>query len=125
MASVREIAKIVGVSPATVSRAINNGSQVAPELRRKVLAAINRARYVPKVGLRATTYIALAYAGESSLGSPFDAALVQSISERMSEHGFDLVILHVGRDKLAHETYTQMFMRKGIRGAVLRTSAST
>ena len=125
MASVREIARQVGVSPATVSRAINNGTQVAPELRRKVLEAINRARYIPKVGLRATTYIALAYAGESSLGSPFDAALVQSISERLNEHGFDLVILHVGRDKLSHETYSQMFMRKGIRGAILRTRAAT
>jgi len=125
MASVREIARRVGVSPATVSRAINNGSRVTPEIRQKVLAAMNRARYVPKVGVRATTYIALAYAGPASLGSPFDAALIQGISERVGEHGFDLVILDLDRVKLIDETYSQMFMRKGIRGAVLRTDAST
>jgi DNA-binding LacI/PurR family transcriptional regulator len=125
MASVRDIARQVGVSAATVSRAINSGSRVTPEVRRKVLAAMNRARYVPKIGVRATTYVAFAYAGPPSLGSPFDAALVQGISDRLGEHGFDLVILDLNRAKLPNETYSQMFMRKGIRGAVLRTNEAS
>ena len=43
MGSVREIARKVGVSPATVSRAINNHPRVAPAVREKV-AAMNRSR---------------------------------------------------------------------------------
>jgi DNA-binding LacI/PurR family transcriptional regulator len=125
MASIRDIARQAGVSPATVSRAINHGVRVTPATRRKVLAAVNRARYVPKVGTRATTYIALGYTGPSSIGSPFDAALMQGITEAMGEHGFDLVILDVNRARLAHETYSQMFVRKGIRGAILRATAET
>ncbi len=123
MASVRQIAKQLGVSPATVSRAMNNHASIAPELRKKILGAINRTRYVPRVGLRSTTNIAFVYTGESSLGSPFDAALMAGMGQRMEEYRFDLMILSTRTAKLPDESYSQMFLRKGIRGAVLRTNA--
>ncbi len=125
MSSVREIARKLGISPATVSRAVNNHPAVAPEVRRKVMAVVNRSRYVPRVALRSTTNIALAYTGESSLASPFDSALLAGIGERMHELGFDLMILDAARSRLAHESFSQMFIRKGVRGALLRTTAPT
>ena len=39
----------------------------------------------------------------------------------MEEYDYDLMILDARRSKLPHETYTQMFVRKGVRGAVIRT----
>ncbi len=125
MSSVREIARQVGVSPATVSRAINNHPRVAADVRERVLAAMNRSGYVPTVGRRSTTNIAFAYTGESSLGSPFDASLMFGMSDRMEEYGFDLMILNAVRARQPHENYSQMFLRKGIRGAILRTTART
>lgn len=44
---VREIAKLVGVAPMTVSRVISNPDMVAPETRARVLAAIDEAGFVP------------------------------------------------------------------------------
>lgn len=123
MASVRQIAKQLGVSPATVSRAMNNHTSIAPDLRKRILGAINRTRYVPTVGRRSTTNIAFVYTGESSLGSPFDAALMQGMGQRMEEYGFDLMILATRSAKLPDESYSQLFLRKGVRGAVLRTTA--
>lgn len=125
MASVREIARQLGVSPATVSRAMNNHASIAPDLRKRVLSLVNRKRYVPKVGRRSTTNIALAYTAEPSLSSPFDAALLAGMGQRMEEFGFDLMILSTRTAKLADETFSQMFLRKGIRGAVLRTTAES
>jgi DNA-binding LacI/PurR family transcriptional regulator len=125
MGYVREIARQVGVSPATVSRALNNHPKVAANVRERVLAAMNRSGYVPTVARRSTTNIAFAYTGESSLGSPFDASLMFGMSDRMDEYGFDLMILNAVRARQPHETYSQMFLRKGIRGAVLRTTART
>lgn len=123
--SVRQIAQLVGVSPATVSRAINNHPTVAPDVRKRVLAAVNRSGYISSVGKRSTTNIAFLYTGTRSLGSPFDAALMQGMSERMDEFGFDLMILSVQRAILPGESYTQLFHRKGIRGAVIRTDSRT
>lgn len=125
MASVRQIARLVGVSPATVSRAINNHPTVAADVRQRVIEAVNRSGYVSSVGKRSTQNIAFLYTGSSSLGSPYDAAVMQGMADRMDELGFDLVILNAGRALMQGETFTQMFHRKGIRGAVVRTESRT
>lgn len=125
MANVRLIAKRAGVSPTTVSRVLNNHPSVSEEIRQRVVAATNQAGYVPTVGRRNTTNIALVYTGEPSLGSPFDASLMYGMSRGMEEYGYDLMILDARRSRMPGETYTQMFVRKGIRGAILRTTAQT
>lgn len=125
MSSVREIARLVGVSPTTVSRAINNHPMVAPEVRQRILAAMNRSGYMPAVSKRSTTNIAFLYTGVSSLGSPYDAAVMQGMSDRMDDLGFDLLILNAGRAVLPGETFTQMFHRKSVKGAVIRTDSRT
>jgi LacI family gluconate utilization system Gnt-I transcriptional repressor len=43
----REIARIVGVSPITVSRALNDPGKVSPETRASVLRAIESAGFIP------------------------------------------------------------------------------
>jgi DNA-binding LacI/PurR family transcriptional regulator len=123
MSSVREIASRLGVSVATVSRVINNDPRVSDAMRDRVLKAANQSRYVPKVGSRSTMNIALLYTDEPSLESPFDSALMQGMGERMDEFGFDLMILRGSRTRHAAETFTQMLMRKGVRGAVIRTTS--
>ncbi|HRK29642.1 MAG TPA: LacI family DNA-binding transcriptional regulator [Tepidisphaeraceae bacterium] len=125
MSSVREIARVVGVSPATVSRVINSDPRVAETVRRRVLEAANKARYVASVGRRPTTNIAFVYTSQPSLGSTYDTAILQGLSDGIELMGLDLVILNAGRNRLDHETYTQMFMRRGVRGAVLRATADS
>ncbi len=120
--TIRQVAEDAGVSIATVSRVINNSSSVTEEVRGKVLKAINRCGYVPNVSRRTTSFLALVYACPSSLGSPYDAALVDGLVQAMDSTALDLVILNPIRDKLADESYTQFFLRKGVRGVILRTT---
>ncbi|MFQ5490491.1 MAG: LacI family DNA-binding transcriptional regulator [Phycisphaerae bacterium] len=125
MSSVRSIAKQAGVSITTVSRVLNNDSTVNTKTRQNVLAIANRTGYVPKVGRRVTTYIAFAYTTEQTLAQPFDSAVLAGIARGVDECRFDLVVLDLLRDKRPEETYTQFFMRKGVRGVILRTAADT
>jgi len=125
MASVRDIAKRAGVSITTVSRVLNNHPYVSSDVREKVLAAANQSRYVATVGKRSTNNIALIYTDESTLGSPFDAGLLDGISQCMEEVDYDLMIMDARRARQPGETYTQLFMRKGVRGVLLRTTAAT
>lgn len=127
MSSVREIAKLAGVSVATVSRALNNHPDVDPTTRDRVLAAANESKYSPSVGRRLTTVIGLVYPTEpvkADYGA-FDSALLAGILRGVNERKFDVKLINLQRDKSIEETYTQFFMRKGLRGVILRTYDAT
>ncbi len=126
MPSVRDIAKQTGVSITTVSRVLNNHPSVSDHARQKVLTVVNAAKKASMAGAApAADNIALVYTGESSMGSAFDAALTQGISCQLEVSGFDLMVLNAQRCRQEGETFTQMFKRKGIRGAIIRTTTAT
>lgn len=125
MASVRDIAEQAGVSITTVSRVLNNHPRVSSDARQRVLTVANQTRYVARVGRRSTSNIAFLYTGELSLGSPFDASLMQGMSMDMQSNGYDLLVLSAIRSRRSRETISQMLMRKGVRGAIVRTTTET
>ena len=53
MASIREVAKIAGVSPATVSRVMNGTANVDEEKKQRVLDAIQKTGFKPNELARA------------------------------------------------------------------------
>ena len=53
MASIREVAKLAGVSPATVSRVINGTANVDDEKKQRVLKVINETGFRPNELARA------------------------------------------------------------------------
>jgi DNA-binding LacI/PurR family transcriptional regulator len=124
MTTIRRVAQKAGVSIATVSRVVNGSTAVAPELRDRVLDAVSRCGYAPTIGRRSAASIALVYTGPFSVGSPYDAACIDGIISAMLESDFDLKITHLRRDKSPEETYSQFFFRKGIRGAILRSTSA-
>lgn len=124
MTTIRRVAQKAGVSIATVSRVVNGSTAVAPELRDRVLDAVSRCGYAPTIGRRSALSIALVYTGPFSIGSPYDAACLDGIVTAMLESDFDLKITHLRRDKSAKESFSQFFFRKGIRGAILRSTSA-
>jgi DNA-binding LacI/PurR family transcriptional regulator len=124
MTTIRRVAQKAGVSIATVSRVVNGSPAVAPELRDRVLEAVSRCGYAPTIGRRSSSSIALVYTGPLSVGSPYDAACLDGIISAMLESDYDLKITHLRRDKSPTETYSQFFFRKGIRGAVIRSTSA-
>ncbi len=127
MASVRDIAQATGVSITTVSRVLNSQEGVSKATRDRVLEAANRAGYVQSVGRRDTSNIGLVYTGrlEWDIGSPFDTALMRGMTSAMHELGFDLVLMDAERSREPGERFTQLFLRKGIRGVLIRTGDGT
>ena len=52
MADIYEVAKLSGVSIATVSRVINNSPRVSAETKERILGVIERVGYVPNAFAR-------------------------------------------------------------------------
>jgi transcriptional regulator with XRE-family HTH domain len=123
MANVREIAKNLGVSVATVSRALNDKPNVRPDTRERILAEASRIGYdfvrpatAPKViGLAYTSY-----QGHLDYGG-FDSALMAGVLRGVEEQRYDINIISIHRDKTPNEDFRTFFRRKGVAGVILRT----
>lgn len=123
MSSVRQIAREVGVSVATVSRALNHHPGVKESTRRAVLEAADRVSYMPRTGKRQTDVIGLVYPTdpvEAEYGA-FESAILTGIMRGVDEQRFDVTLINLGRDKREGETFSQFFARKGLRGVIVRT----
>lgn len=121
MASVRKIASEAGVSPATVSRILNNDPDVDQGTRERVLKIANRLGYSPRIGRRVKTIVGIALPSDPprDLGS-FDGAIVAGAHRGCRDEGFNLAIVDLVTEKKPNEAYTQLFSRLGIRGIILR-----
>jgi len=123
MASVRVIAKKLGVSVATVSRALNNHPHVDENTRQRVLDAAAELNYsTPSNAQKGTACVGLLYPidlGQYQFG-PFESTLLNGILRGLSEWRVDLKLLCVRRDKEPGESYAQFFKRKRINAAIVR-----
>ena len=127
MSPVRQIANELGISVATVSRAINHYEGVSPATRKRVLLAAENAGYRPSTGRKPTNVIGLVYPEEpvkSDMGD-FEAALLSGILRGIYEKKHDLTFISAARDKHDDESYTQFFHRKGVRAILLRSLGDT
>lgn len=120
MSNVRAIAKQAGLSISIVSRVLNNALGVSEQARDAVLAAVNRTGYVPEVGRRSASNVALVYTAGGSLDSPFDAALVNGVYAELDVSETDLLILDSRRARQPGELLTQMLVRNDMAGAFLQ-----
>lgn len=126
--SVREIASRLRVSPATVSRALNDHPQVAKRTKERVLAMAESIGYVLRSAPRPdNSTIGLVYPSHPvrpEFGN-FESAMLSGILRGVNEHRFDVTFLNVERDKLAGESFSQFFRRKGVRGVIVRSVEPT
>ncbi|MGE5482452.1 MAG: LacI family DNA-binding transcriptional regulator [Bacteroidota bacterium] len=107
MATIRDVAKKAGVSPKTVSRAINGSPEIAPETREKVRRVMEELRYVPNASARRLATgradmigLVVPFSRQYFLSDQFFTELVQGILSVTSNHGIglQLFILHPGDD---------------------------
>ncbi len=98
MATIRDVARRAGVSPATVSYVLNNSGPVRPETRERVLQAIAELGYHPHAGARqlkrrrTDTVGLILPTGERRLSDPFFLELIHALGDACAAHQLDLLI---------------------------------
>lgn len=114
MASIREVAKLAGVSPSTVSRVMNNTARVDEEKRKRVLDAIEATGFQPNELARALFKQSSKIIGVivSSIVNPFFSEMVRAIEEEAFEHGYRILICdsngNVEKEKINIHMLNQM-----------------
>ncbi len=90
----KDVARLAGVSTATVSRALNNPEQVDPDTRHRVLEAAAKLRYVPHGAARSLRSQRSKMIG--AVVPSFDYALyartTSAIHQRLDERGYSMVL---------------------------------
>ena len=114
MASIREVAKIAGVSPSTVSRVMNNTANVDEEKRQRVLAAIEETGFKPNELARALFKKSSKIIGVivPTIENPFFNEMAKAIEEEAFQNGYRLLLCNsngnVEKERINIEMLTQM-----------------
>ena len=96
--TLHDVAKLAGVAPITASRALNKPDQVSADVLKKVSDAIARTGYVPNLlaGGLASTRSRLVAAVVPTISGPVFLETVQSLTEALAEHGYQLMLGQAG-----------------------------
>ena len=120
MASIKDIARQSGTSPATVSRVINGSGYVSAPARTRVEAAIAELGYLPNAGARRLR------SGESrmvgvllpALDVPFFAILAHVIEQALFQAGYQALICCTDESAAAEERYISTLLSQGVDGVI-------
>ncbi|MCP8617868.1 LacI family DNA-binding transcriptional regulator [Salirhabdus salicampi] len=124
MTSIKDIARLAGVSISTVSRTLNNYSDVKPETKEKVIKIAEELNYFPNAVAKSlvqkkTHTIGVFFGNNMNLGfdHPFFLDIISAVREVVGNAGYDLIIFTNKNKERA--TYTTLCRERSVDGVVL------
>ena len=124
MTTIKDIAKMANVSVTTVSKVINNYSDISPETKRKVLKIIENNNYRPNANARSlsmnkTYSIGIFFKDHqnSGLSHPFFRNVIYGMEKQFSEYGYDMILFTSKWDD--RFKYVEKCEHRNVDGAIL------
>ncbi|WP_449343601.1 substrate-binding domain-containing protein [Streptomyces yaanensis] len=125
MATMADVARLAGVSVATVSHVLNGTRPVLPHTRQAVLDAIDELGYTPNTLARSlvtsrTRSIGLAV---SAISNPYFTEIVQGVEAGALEHGYSLLIADPHDDPEHERKVGRLLHERRVDGMIVAPSA--
>lgn len=126
MASIREVAKLAGVSPATVSRVINGTANVDEEKRQRVLKVIDETGFKPNELARALFKQSSKIIGVivPNIENPFFNELAKAIEEEAYENGYKILLCNSNNNEEKELMNMQMLNQLKADGLIMVTNSN-
>jgi LacI family transcriptional regulator len=124
MATIKDVAKLAGVSFKTVSRVINRSPHLKDEMRQKVLRAIDALEYRPHYNarhLRTGRSNVIAFINDDIAITPFAGRIIQGAQEASWRTGMLLLTLHTGGDRSFERAAVQAALERQVEGIIFAT----
>lgn len=127
MPTIKDVAKLAGVAPITVSRVINDAGYVSDKTRKKVEDAIEALGYVPNRVARSlrskqTNTLALVL---TDITNPFWTTIARGVEDVASQEGFSFVLCNTDENEAKERNYVQVLLQKQVDGFLLVPANST
>ncbi|MCC8179963.1 MAG: LacI family transcriptional regulator, partial [Planctomycetes bacterium] len=121
MASIKDVARLAGVSIATVSRAINNLDVVSDDTRRKIEWAVKQQGYNPNLAARSLKQQSAKLLGflVPDIENPYYATLARRMEAEASKAGFSLILCNTDGKIKSEEHYLKLLAGRLVDGVIL------
>ena len=121
-----EIARRCGVGVSTVSRAINNHSDINPETKKRIMEVIRETGYIPNnsarnLKRRDAKCIAVLVRG---ITNPFFAPMIEVVEKEVEERKYALVMRHVESHEDEVDVALELEKEKRLRGIIFMGGAA-
>ena len=119
---IKDVAKLSGTSIATVSRVINNSTNVNPATQKKVRDAIKLLNYEPNhiaQSLRGNVFKSICVVGSRSSNTEYTTKILYSISNQLATFNYNLILSSSKDAQDELEQCISMVKRKIVQGVIL------
>ena len=125
MTSIRDVAKIAGVSPATVSRVMNGTANVNEEKRQRVEAAIEKTGFCPNELARALYKKSSKIIGVivPDIENPFFSELAKAVEDEAFQNGYRMLLCSSGNNAEKEMQNIQMLVQMKADGVIIMTNS--
>ncbi|MCS7463490.1 LacI family transcriptional regulator [Paenibacillus doosanensis] len=121
MPTIKDIAKQLGVSVSTVSRALNNHPDIREETKQEVLEAMKRFNYTPNAVARSLIQRKSNTVGLMipDITDPFFSAMAHDVEEVLSENGYQVVYVNTSRRPDKEKRFLTSVMERKMDGIIV------
>lgn len=126
MASIKEIAKICGVSVATVSKALNDKADISEETKHHIKEVAKQMGYVPQYYARAIRLnrsfnlgVLCVDEAQSGLTHDYFAHILNSFKVTAEAQGYDITFINSDKHNKKKKTYLEHCRYRGLDGVVI------
>ncbi len=125
MPSIKEVAALANVSPATVSRVMNGTAKVDDEKRERVLKAIAKTGFVPNEAARTLFKRSAKIIGLiiPSIENPFFTQFSGAVERTADSYGYKVVLFNTDGNMEKEKNILQMLTAMNADGIILTTSS--
>ena len=123
-ATIKDVARIAGVSVSTVSHVVNRTRPVAADTASRVEQAVSELDYRPSGVARALKGNRMRTVGMlvTSSTNPFFAEVIRGVEERCFDRGYSLILCNTGDVEPRLSSYLSTLLSKRIDGLVVMTT---
>lgn len=126
MATMKDVARLAGVSTSTVSHVINNNRFVSEAVREKVTSAVSQLNYAPSalarsLKLNQTRTIGMLLTASSN---PFYSEVVRGVERSCYERGYSLVLCNTEGDEDRMNRSLETLLQKRVDGLLIMCTES-
>jgi len=125
MTTIYDVARMAGVSPATVSR-VHNGARVAPDFAERVMAASTALGYRPNRVARSLRRQSSDVIGLviSDIENPFFTSLARGVEDEIQSVGRSVVLCNTDENLAKEQRYIQVMLDENIAGVIIAAASA-